>query len=153
MPKAQAVLRFYPGFVYSRCRSTHQLPGSVQTVVESAVVAANNATNDDSRQQFSSPQESHKHCHNLSYRSQRTVPAHHNVAKRPWQQRVGDTQARARQVLIKKLAILNREGISFDDLLLRYFSLFKGLLTDGVVKALMALCGLDAAAAAPTAQA
>jgi hypothetical protein len=56
-------------------------------------------------------------------------------------------------VLIKKLGILDGEDISSDDLLLRYFSLFKGPLTDAVVRELTALCGLDATAAAPTAQA
>jgi hypothetical protein len=54
---------------------------------------------------------------------------------------------------MNKLGILDREDVSSDDLLLRYFSLFKGPLTDAVVMALTALCGLDAAAAAPAAQA
>jgi hypothetical protein len=56
-------------------------------------------------------------------------------------------------VLIKKLGILDGEDVSSDDLLLHYFSLFKGPLTDAVIRALSALCGVDAAAAAPTAQA
>jgi hypothetical protein len=54
---------------------------------------------------------------------------------------------------MKRLGILDNEGLSHDDLLLRYFYLFKGPLTDAVVKALTALCGLDAAAAATTPQA
>lgn len=73
------------------------------------------------------------------------------IASRCWPK--GDTQARARQVLIKKLGILDGEDVSSDDLLLHYFSLFKGPLTDAVIRALSALCGVDAAAAAPTAQA
>ena len=62
----------------------------------------------------------------------------------------GDTQAKARQVLMKMLGILDEEGLSHDEVLLRYFSLFKGPLTDAVVKALTALCGLDAAAVLST---
>ena len=62
----------------------------------------------------------------------------------------GDTQAKARQVLMKRLGILDVEGLSHDEVLLRYFSLFKGPLTDDAMKALTALCGLDAAAALPT---
>ena len=56
---------------------------------------------------------------------------------------------KARQVLMKRLGI-DVEGLSHDEALLRYFSLFKGPLTDDAVKALMTLCGLDAAAALPT---
>ena len=62
----------------------------------------------------------------------------------------GDTQAKARQVLMKRLGILDMEGLSYDNALLRYFSLFKGPLTDDAMKALTTLCGLDAAAALPT---
>ena len=51
---------------------------------------------------------------------------------------------------MKRLGILNVEGFSHDDALLHYFSLFKGSLTDDAVKALTALCGLDAVAALPT---
>jgi len=58
----------------------------------------------------------------------------------------GDTQARARQVLMKKLGILDAQGLSHDEAMLRYFDLFKGPLTDDAAKALTALCGLDAAA-------
>ena len=63
---------------------------------------------------------------------------------------MGDTQVKARQVIMKRLGILDDEGLSHDDLLLRYFSLFKGPLTDDVVKARTALCGLNAAATLPT---
>ena len=62
----------------------------------------------------------------------------------------GDTQAKARQVLMKRLGILDVEGLSHDDALLRYFCLFKGPLTDDAMKALTALCGLDTTAALPT---
>jgi len=72
------------------------------------------------------------------------------IAARNWPR--GDTQAKARQVLMKRLGILDNEGLSHDDLLPRYFSLFKGPLTDVVMKALTALCGLDAASAASTPQ-
>ena len=53
---------------------------------------------------------------------------------------------------MKRLGILGDEGLSHDDMLLRYFSLFKGPLTDAVVKGLTALCGLDAAATASNPQ-
>ena len=62
----------------------------------------------------------------------------------------GDTQVKTKQVLMKRLGILDVEGLSHDEALLRYFSLFKGPLTDDAVKALTALCGLDVAAALPT---
>ena len=62
----------------------------------------------------------------------------------------GDTQVKTRQVLMKRLGILDEEGLSHDEVLLRYFSLFKGPLTDAAVKALTALCGLNAAAALST---
>jgi hypothetical protein len=51
---------------------------------------------------------------------------------------------------MKKLGILEEEGLTSDDQPLRYFSLFKGPLTDIVVKALTTLCGLDGAAASPS---
>ena len=78
------------------------------------------------------------------------VPARRSmrIAAMNWPR--GDTQAKARQVLMKRLGILDVEGLSHDEVLLRYFSLFKGPLTDDAVKALTALCGLDAAAALPT---
>ena len=79
------------------------------------------------------------------------VPARRSVhiAARSWPR--GDTQAKARQVLMKKLGIRDGEDISSDDQLLHYFSLFRGPLMDVVVRALTTLCGLDAAA--PTTQA
>ena len=51
---------------------------------------------------------------------------------------------------MKRLAILDMEGLSHDDVMLRYFSLFKGPLTDDTVKAMTALCGLDTEATLPT---
>ena len=65
------------------------------------------------------------------------------IAAKNWPR--GDTQARARQVLMKKLGILDVQGLSHDEAMLRYFNLFKGPLTDDAAKALTALCGLDAA--------
>ena len=62
----------------------------------------------------------------------------------------GDTQAKARQVLMKRLGILDVQGLNHDEAMLRYFNLFKGPLDDNTVKALTALCGLDAAATLPT---
>jgi len=47
---------------------------------------------------------------------------------------------------MKKLGILDAQGLSHDEAMLRYFDLFKGPLTDAAAKALTALCGLDAAA-------
>ena len=83
-------------------------------------------------------------------RKRAVVPARRNVhiAAMNWPR--GDTQAKARQVLMKRLGILDEEGLSHDDMLLRYFSLFKGPLTDAAVKALTALCGLGAATALST---
>ena len=46
---------------------------------------------------------------------------------------------------MKKLGILDVQGLSHDEALLCYFNLFKGPLTDAAAKALTALCGLDAA--------
>ena len=62
----------------------------------------------------------------------------------------GDTQAKARQVLMKRLGILDVQGLNHDEAMQRYFNLFKGPLTAAAAKALTALCGLDAAAALPT---
>jgi hypothetical protein len=53
---------------------------------------------------------------------------------------------------MKRLGILE-EGLSHDDLLLHYFSLFKGPLIDAVIKVLMALCGLNTIATIAPAQA
>jgi hypothetical protein len=46
---------------------------------------------------------------------------------------------------MKKMGFVGEEGLTADDLLLRYFGLFKGPLTDTTIKALAALCGLDGA--------
>lgn len=54
----------------------------------------------------------------------------------------GDAQEKPRQVLMKRLGILE-EGSSTDDMLLHYFRLFSGPLSGLVIKALTALCGLD----------
>ena len=51
---------------------------------------------------------------------------------------------------MKRLGILDVQGLNHDEAMLRYFNLFKGPLTDDTVKALTALCGLDAAATLPT---
>ena len=77
------------------------------------------------------------------------LPARRSVriAAMNWQR--GDTQARARLVLMKRLGILDRGGPSHDDALLRYFDLYKGPLNDDAVKAMTALCGLDADDALP----
>lgn len=54
----------------------------------------------------------------------------------------GDAQAKARQVLMKKLGFMEDEGRSSDDMLLGYFKLFGGPLSGTVIQALTALCGL-----------
>lgn len=160
------VLRFRPGFVYSRRRVTGpSVPRPVQAVVEAEVAAADNTTNNDSLpvSQFIAGISQPLPQPLLQVPTRRTSPPQRRkkamaptrrsvrIASRCWPK--GDTQARARQVLIKKLGILDGEDVSSDDLLLHYFSLFKGPLTDAVIRALSALCGVDAAAAAPTAQA
>jgi hypothetical protein len=55
----------------------------------------------------------------------------------------GDAQSKARQVLMRRLGIMQDDEQPSDDLLLRYFALFRGPLTTLVVKALTALCGLE----------
>lgn len=59
----------------------------------------------------------------------------------------GDSQNRARMVLMKRLGITQEEEQPNDDTLLRYFNLFRGPLTDLVLRALVALSGLDGSAA------
>jgi hypothetical protein len=54
---------------------------------------------------------------------------------------------------MKKMGIVEEEGLSAEDLILRYIDLFRGPLTDMTIKAIAALCGLDSAPAASTAQA
>jgi len=44
---------------------------------------------------------------------------------------------------VKWLGILEEEGLTSDDLFLRYSAFSRGPLNSMVVKALMALCGLD----------
>ena len=70
------------------------------------------------------------------------------IAAKIWPR--GDTQDKARQVLMKRLGILDVQGLSHDEAMLRYFNLFKGPLDDDTVKALTTLCGLEAAATLPT---
>nr|CAB3463685.1 unnamed protein product [Digitaria exilis] len=55
----------------------------------------------------------------------------------------GHALNRARQVLMKRLGIVQEEDESREETLVRYINLFKGPLTDLVIKALAALSGLD----------
>ena len=55
----------------------------------------------------------------------------------------GDSLSRARQVLMKRLGVTQEEGQSSKDALLRYINLFKGPLSNLVMKALAELFGLD----------
>ena len=73
------------------------------------------------------------------------------IAVKSWPR--ADAQEKARQVLIKKLGFLEDEGCSADDALLGYFKLFGGPLSDSVIQALTALCGLGDAAGAGCSQA
>ena len=50
---------------------------------------------------------------------------------------------RARQVVMKKLGVMQEEEQSQEATLQRYISLFRSPLTDLVIKAIDALCGLD----------
>jgi hypothetical protein len=54
---------------------------------------------------------------------------------------------------MKRLGILEEDGLTPDDQLLRYFNLFKGPLTTTTVQALTTLCGLDVGDAAGDPQA
>lgn len=44
---------------------------------------------------------------------------------------------------LKKLGFMEEDSRSTDDMLLGYFKLFGGPLSDPIIKALAALCGLD----------
>jgi len=55
----------------------------------------------------------------------------------------GDSLSHARQVLMKRLGVTQEEGQSSKEALLRYINLFKGPLSDLVMKALAELSGLD----------
>lgn len=71
------------------------------------------------------------------------------IAARSWSK--GDTQTRARQVLMKRLGIMEEDRLTPDDHFLRYIDLFKGPLNGPAVMALTALCGLhDASPMAAT---
>lgn len=63
------------------------------------------------------------------------------IAAKCWPK--GDTTERARQVLMKRLGVLEEDGLTPDDQFLRYINLFQGPLNDSAVMALTALCGLD----------
>jgi hypothetical protein len=67
----------------------------------------------------------------------------------PW----GDAQAKARQVLLKKLGFKYDEARSMDKALLDYFRLFGGPLLEPAIKALTALCILDGDSSAGCSQA
>jgi hypothetical protein len=54
---------------------------------------------------------------------------------------------------MKKLGVMEDEGDSTDNMLLNYFRLFSGPLSEPVIKAMMALCGLDGGAASTSSQA
>ena len=51
---------------------------------------------------------------------------------------------------MKRLGILDVQGLGHDEAMLRYCNLFKGPLDDDTVEALTALCGIDAAETLPT---
>jgi hypothetical protein len=72
------------------------------------------------------------------------------IAARNWPD--GDTHTRARQVLMKKLGIMEEEGLTPDDHFLRYIDLFRGPLDGPAVMALTALSGLDTAIPAAAAK-
>ena len=55
----------------------------------------------------------------------------------------GDAQSKARQVLMKQLGVTQEEGETMEMTLLCYLNLFKGPMSDFVIKALVALSGLD----------
>jgi hypothetical protein len=63
------------------------------------------------------------------------------IAAKCWPR--GDTQERARQILMKRLGVLEEDNLTPDDQFLRYINLFQGPLNDSAVMALTALCGLD----------
>ena len=55
----------------------------------------------------------------------------------------GDAQSRSRQVLMKRLGITHEEGETLEMTLLLYVNLFKGPMSDLVIKVLVALSGLN----------
>jgi hypothetical protein len=54
---------------------------------------------------------------------------------------------------MRKLGIMEEDGSPTDDVLLNYFRLFRGPLSDPVIKAMTALCGLGDGAAVTCSQA
>ena len=55
----------------------------------------------------------------------------------------GDAQSKARQVLMKRLGVTQEESETIEMTLQRYLNLFKGPMSDLIIKALVALSGLD----------
>ena len=55
----------------------------------------------------------------------------------------GDAQSKARQVLMKRLDVTREESETIEMTLQRYLNLFKGPMSDLIIKALVALSGLD----------
>jgi len=56
-----------------------------------------------------------------------------------------DAQAKARQVLMKKLGVPEDNILSPDDGFLHYLNMYQGPLSDDAIKAMTVLCGLDEA--------
>ncbi|XP_066372922.1 uncharacterized protein [Miscanthus floridulus] len=138
------VVRFRPGAVYSR-RRVRGLSGNSPSRTHMA-----NELQQLQPEQNANAEEVQPRQHSTPNRRKKALlPARRSVriAAMNWPR--GDTQARARLVLMKRLGILDRGGLSHDDALLRYFGLYKGPLNDDAVKAMTALCGLDADEALP----
>jgi hypothetical protein len=72
------------------------------------------------------------------------------IAAKEWP--TGDTQAKARQVLMKKLGVPEDKDLTPDDRFLHYFGMFQGPLSGEAIKAMTALCGLDEAPTVDVAQ-
>jgi len=72
------------------------------------------------------------------------------IAAKDWPK--GDAQAKARQILMKKLGVPEDDALSSDDRFLQYLNMYQGPLSAEAIKAMTALCGLHEAPAIDIAQ-
>lgn len=146
-----AVQQFRPGVVYSRRRATRAPPPASdaqddpQDINNVTLTFINTVSCNLTPPLLQAPPRNSAPPRRQQKRTATSLRKSVRLAARTWPR--GDAQAKARQVLLKKLGITEEEGLSEDDEFLRYFNLFKGPLTDEVIKAMTALCGLDAAEA------
>ncbi|XP_066347861.1 uncharacterized protein [Miscanthus floridulus] len=138
------VLRFRPGLVYSR-RGAHETVANCQRRRRVTEGLQQHHPGHNSLSHAGTPEGPVRQPNPPQTCNRGAIPVRRSVRIVAVNWPRGDTQARARQVLMKKLGILDAKGLSHDEAMLRYFDLFKGPLTDDAAKALTALCGIDVA--------